>query len=469
MALVRRPESYLWLLFAVAPWPGLYVAMIWNLDAFKLGLLLAPLVLLLRLPHHETRLFRVLAALLGYALILAAWQVITHEVVEFDVLKHLDIQVRLAAANYLFLCRLLLVFLVCSVARTQTALRSCIHAYVGSAAVLGLYGLIQEGSFLAQGNPITFMHDKGILGDANRIATADIFGVTFLRIYSFCMEPKDLALFMAPAIAFVSTTLSVGARDFGRRSFQWVLLTVLCAAALLTFSTSLLIVAPLMLLGIELAGPRSNSSRAVRRFAVIAALLLIASPVLEEMWKVRVDQRLSSGETTILQKSREAPALEFLVDHLPRSLVGYGVGTQAFYLPSYMPAEFREMANSSDVVVGMDSFWFSLLLDLGIPGVLLVGMACLQCLGRGSKRHDSSWPYRAAFLATVVMSIPQQGDLRSGILWLFMGLAYQARSMVRAQTIQAHPLLIRGDRTLAVCGAPTEARAWQDIAAPPRR
>jgi hypothetical protein len=353
----------------------------------------------------------------------------TKEVAAFDQLGHLSLPARLTAANTLFLCKLLVAVIACNIVRSRADALGCINAYVHSVFVLALYGIVQELAFLATGNPLTPMYTHGLLGGYQRVAAAEVFGVTFLRVHSFSMEPKDLALFLVPAIAFLSASLSVARANRGRRDwFRWTQLAIMIAAGLLTFSTSLVLAIPPTIVAVELIRPSLRLKKKGRRAFAIILICLCAAPLYSVLWSVRVGDRVAASRTGIFQESREAPAIQFFEDHLPRSLFGYGVGTQAFYLPTYMSPEFRNMVLMADASAGIDSFWFSILLDLGLPGIILVAYACKVGLGIGKASAGSlaNWPYRAAFLGSILICVALQGDLRAGVIWLFMVFAYRA-------------------------------------------
>src|ERR1017187_386346 len=261
------PRWYLRALCATAPWQGLYLIMVWNLDAFKIGLLLSPILfLVIRRSAPTGKLLLPLLLLAAYALCLVGWQVMTKEVAAFDQLGHLSLSSRITTANGIFLCKLLVIVLICKVVKSREEARTCINSYVTSVSVLALYGLVQEAAFLATGDPITPIYTAGLFGEHQQTVTADVFGFTFLRVYSFSMEPKDLAFFLVPAIAFVSASLSVARSERRRHNWlRWTQLAIMSAAALLTFSTSLLVILPLTMLAIELIRPTSRLMKRGRR------------------------------------------------------------------------------------------------------------------------------------------------------------------------------------------------------------
>jgi hypothetical protein len=130
---------------------------------------------------------------------------------------------------------------------------------------------------------------------------------------------------------------------------------------------------------------------------MIAAFALVILPSLFLLFSVWVLGRF--GDTTeLLQESRERPAVGFFLAHLPRSLVGYGVATQAFYLPSEMPVFWSVETVNGAVVANVDSSARSLALDLGVPGVLLLASFYLTVFRR-LRRLPGSHPLAATLLS----------------------------------------------------------------------
>jgi hypothetical protein len=208
-------------------------------------------------------------------------------------------------------------------------------------------------------------------------------------------------------------------------------------AGALTFSSSLYLMAPLLVATFVLMQPDRNLVRAAWQAAATATVVLFlglvpyAASFLTNAWTARTTERFSEA-IDVLQVSRERPALEFAQSEFPRPLLGYAVGAQAFYLPAWMPAEYRQSIFDANASAGVDSFWFALFLDLGIPGVVLFCWACMLALRTPRNGSASNtWPYRAALIGTLIMSIPLPSDLRSGLVWLMLGVCWRYRELSR--------------------------------------
>jgi hypothetical protein len=407
--LATRRRLYLRSLFATAPWIGLYVSTKWELDLFKVGLLFVPLVLTQVRLSSKNRTPLLFAAGLG-ALALGhwAWQLMSGELTCGMTGSRPDFE-RLSVSVGMLLLRLaLFVYILGAVRSTEEAL-SCLRWYCGSMFALACYGLLQEAAWLLARTPITPIYRAGILGQFVEFATVQVGSVELLRVHSFCREPKDFALFATPAIAFLGWQV-VFARGGGQQGSRVLQLLIILTAAMLTFSSSLLLILPVVVGMLFWMAPKRRVSRVVRLIVALITLL----PVWWFFSRERVLRRFSRFDD-LLQVSRERPALEFWRWNLPRSLLGCGVGTQAFYLPDWMSPEFgRVEAN-----VGIDSFWLTVLLDLGLPGSILMAGIVFHLLRRRPVGRGSL-ALRAAAIATTLASIPLQGDLRSAVLWLML-------------------------------------------------
>jgi hypothetical protein len=425
LALLPRPKWYVRALFLTAPWMGLWVKAVWMVDPFKIGLILAPLLLISAGRLRPIRgLATPLMLLAGYLGMLFAWQLVSGEVSAMDDLQHLDANGRLAVATGMQLLRIAAAVVIIKFTATIEEAKRCADSYVLSVTILSVYGLAQETTFLLTGSPITPMNFYGLFEGGGSWFTMNVFGIDFARLYAFCGEPKDFALVLVPAIAYV---YAAGRRRAVLGSRWWrqkIQLAVLITATLLTFSSSVLLLAPLLLLAVETAINRNAIGGAMRRAFVVLPVILILLPALGAFWTLRVTERFKQPED-LLQESRERPAAEFFLDHIPRVLLGYGVGTQALYLPAYMPAEYKYRMLDYQGAAGVDSFWFTVVLDLGVPGALLY-LWCLREAFRSSRRAIRvTSPFRAALVTLVFAGIPLAVELRSAVLWLFLALAYR--------------------------------------------
>jgi len=428
LLMLRRPKLYVVALFVTAPWIGLWVKLIWMLDPFKVGLLLSP-ILLLRV-HKLRRLGAVtlpLAAFAGYAIALMAWQFLSSEVTQFDRLHHLTLSGRLMSANGMFLLRVGLAMIVATVVNSSKDARRCLAAYTMSVTILAMYAIIQELSFALFGDPITAIKKFGLFDAASAYFPVDVFGIQLIRASAFSNEPKDLALFVMPAIAYAYTSMK-GEGSSARRIWRRVQFCCLLCAGILTFSSSLLLVSPFVLVTLEALQPNRKLKHLLPRYIMYACVALFLLPTVSEVWKLRVTGRFTQRKD-LLQEAREGPAFDFFEDQFPRVLAGYGVGTEAFYLPAYMPDEFRYTLLDYQAAAGLDSFWFALLLDLGLPGVLLFVWCCIKVLRCSAVAKRPTWDYRAILITILITGIALPVDLRSDVLWLFFGLALRAQQL----------------------------------------
>lgn len=420
LVLARRHSSYLHALFATAPWMGLYVVLKWQIDPFKAGLLLAPMMLIRVRGALLNR--RLVFCTFGLGIIAALhllFQLGSHEIAAYDVVQSLGANERLTVALSMFVLRLILFLYVLAAIRSLEHAESCLRWYCGSMFVLACYGLVQELVYLSTGSPITPIYRAGILGSFNEYQALDIGSVTLLRVHSFCGEPKDLALFAAPAIAYLGyqALLKRGARP---RATSVIQLVTIITASLLTLSSSFLLVLPVLIIGaIILSGRRLGRLRIV---LAVTAFALMLAPVWVQLSGARVFDRFAKADD-LLQPSREQPALDFWIEHMPRSLLGFGVGSQAYYVPSKMPNDFLIGAMQLGHSVGVDSFWLSMLLDLGIPGIAItLIISCSVIFGKQIKTPRLA-ALRGAALAVVLICIPLQGDFRGAVFWLMAGAA----------------------------------------------
>ena len=366
-------------------------------------------------------------AFAAYAILLMSWQFVSSEVKQFDRLNHLTLSGHLASANGMFLLRIGLVAIVVTVVNSGKDAQRCLAAYTTSVSVLAAYAIIQEMSFALFGSPITAIKQYGLFDGASVYFPVDVFGIQLVRASAFCNEPKDLALFVMPAIAFAYTSMK-GAGSPGQRAWRRAQFCCLLCAGVLTFSSSLLLLGPCVLVALEVMQPNRKLKQLLPRYIMYACVALFLFPTVSEVWRLRVTARFTERKD-LLQQAREGPALDFFKDQFPRVLAGYGVGTEAFYLPAYMPDEFRYTLLDYQAAAGLDSFWFSLLLDLGLPGVLLFGWCCLKILRSPAVARRRTWEYRAVLVTMLITGIALPVDLRSSLVWLFFGLALRTQQI----------------------------------------
>jgi hypothetical protein len=433
LVMLLRPKLYVIALFVTAPWMGLWVKLVWMLDPFKIGLVLSPLLLITSGKLRRIRGVTVpLMAFVICSLLLMSWQFASGEVTKFDQLNHLGLIGRLVAANGMLLLRIFLLVIVASILSTGEDAHRCISSYAISVFVLAAYAILQELCFLLFGNPITSIYQFGLFQGGSVYTPIDIFGIQMLRAYSFCNEPKDLALFIMPAAAYAYTSMTAERSRRGRTWHRVQFWCLLCVG-ILTFSSSFLLLFPLVLMVLELLQPNRSIQRLLPRYVIYGCVTLLLFSMLSEVWRVRVTMRFKeTGD--LLQTSREGPASRFFSEQFPRALVGYGVGTQAFYLPTYMPDEYRHRLIDYQGAAGLDSFWFSLLLDMGLPGTIIFGWLCLKVLRCPAVAKRRTWEYRAALIALLIAGIALPVDLRGATLWLFLGLA------LRTQQVFSRPI-----------------------------
>jgi hypothetical protein len=440
-----RPRKYLGALFALAPLGGIWVQFGWMMDLFKIGLIMSPL-LLLRESGPLGKIARPVAGLLLWAASLLGWQLATHEIQSADSVGHIDFVGRMIVANGMFFLRVLLLVLIGVVIRTREELQGILKAFVWSVFLSSVYAIGQEVAFVT-GAPLSGVNTVGLQNLVWVFPTVQVGNMTLVRVNAFSPEPKDFALFLVPCMALLWSSRSGGGPIcLGSSKLYWLQVGAMTVAGALTFSSSLYLMTPLLVAVFVLLQPKRNLERVVRQAVAAAALVVFlvlvsyTAPVLPSAWTVRTTERFS-GAIDILQVSRERPAWEFVRKEFPRSLLGYGVGTQAFYLPALMSAEYRQSLLNANAAAGLDSFWFGLFVDLGIPGVVLFCWACrlaLRTSRNGSKA--STWPYRAALTSALIISIPLAGDLRSGLVWLMLGVCWRHRELSRTCTLPGHVL-----------------------------
>jgi hypothetical protein len=115
--LLLNPRWFVVALFVTSPWAGLYVTPGWELDAFKAGLILSP-ILLLRIfrPSPLRDIKWPLTLLIVYASGLSLWAVVAREPLQFDISSTVQYEPRVIVQYLVFLLRALLPFVVTSVA-----------------------------------------------------------------------------------------------------------------------------------------------------------------------------------------------------------------------------------------------------------------------------------------------------------------------------------------------------------------
>jgi hypothetical protein len=420
VVLARRQSHFLYGLFATAPWAGLYVVLQWQLDLFKVGLLFVPLMLVRARTVGRNRTLLILTASLGLlAAVHLCWQLGSQEIEAYDVVHSLSTSQRLSVAFTMFVLRLVMFLFVIAAVRSLAVAQSCLRWYCNSLFVLGCYGIIQEVVYLLWGDIITPIYRAGVLNPLGDYQAVMVGPVSVLRINSFCGEPKDFALFVTPAIVYLGHYILQETRTRARL-MAIVQLIVITTAAFLTLASSLLLMMPIILVVIVML-----SARGMRR-ARIALLALAMGTALWPVWsmfsEVRIFERFQ-GFNDLLQISRERPALHFWLEHMPRSFLGFAVGGQAYYVPANMPLGFMREAIKLGHSVGIDSFWLSMLFDLGIPGLTITVVIIASTIFHRRMTDRPAAPLRGAAIAAALISIPLQGDIHSAILWLMAGAA----------------------------------------------
>jgi hypothetical protein len=449
--LLTRPKLFVTALLVSAPWPGLFVRAGWEFDVFRTGLLFSPLLAARGLRPRRLGGSRFpLLLLAAYAAAVGAWALGSRELLEYDAARIVPFDERIAVQTVLFAWRCALPLLVVSIGEGDRDIEKWLNAYAWSVFVLCSYGLLQAVAFLSLGTPITPILRDGLFGNVTEYATVNILGRDLLRVHSFSREPKDLALFCVPALAWLFVRVSA---PWGRRRrADQVRFVVISACALLTFASSLLLMVPFMFVLIERLRPKMRIHRSLRYWVGAVGTLALLLPLFLMTSQNRVWQRFQSI-SGLIQPSRERPALEFLRESWPRSAFGFGVGTQAFYLVSRMPAEYAQKVLDHRVAAGADSMVVSTLADLGIPGLLLA----LWCVGSAlrTKRNDAVvWAVRAAMAATTLMSLPLNPGQQGALLWLLIGLTCLAKW-------QFGPRVFRLRLTPDVAGRPAGERHTQ--------
>lgn len=456
IVMAGRQSHFLYGLFATAPWAGLYVVLQWQLDLFKIGLLFVPLMLVRTRSAGRNRKLLILTASLGIlAAVHLVWQLGSHEVEAYDVVDSLSTSQRLSVAFTMFALRLALFLFVIAAVRSLAVAQSCLRWYCNSLFVLACYGIIQEVVYRLSGNVVTPIYRAGVLNALGDYQAVMVGLVDVLRVNSFCGEPKDFALFATPAIVYLGHYVLLETRSRAR-SVAIAQLVVITAAAFLTLASSLLLMMPIILSVIVILS--ANGMRRVR----IALLALALGTALWPIWnlfsEIRIFERFQ-GFNDLLQISRERPALHFWLEHMPRSLLGFAVGGQAYYVPANMPSSFMQEAIRIGHSVGIDSFWLSMLFDLGLPGltITLIIIGSTIFYRRMSDRPVA--PLRGAAVAAALISIPLQGDLHSAVLWLMVGAAAGVATSPGARQVIGLPALKIGATQPLLLGAKCRSQA----------
>ncbi|MBI4874392.1 MAG: hypothetical protein HY822_07155 [Acidobacteria bacterium] len=437
--MLARPRLFIAALFAAAPWLGLYVTVGWEVNAFKCGLMLSPLLAIHGLRSSRLgRVGRPLLLLVLYGCAASGWALVAKEVVVHDVLNVVVYEFRVLVQVFVFLLSAALPLLIVSAGRSVADIEKWMNAYLWSVFVLCGYGLVQTLSYLAFQNPITPIYRDGLFGTFSEFATVDILGLRFLRVHSFSREPKDLALVCVPALAWLFVRVSTPGLLQGRsRRIDVCQFVVIATCALLTFASSLLLMLPVLLVAVELIRPVFETTRRIRYGLRVAGVLALGIPLFAIVAQKRVIDRFHGPTQSLemesfIQPSRERPALDFLLSTWPRSALGYGIGTQAFYLPNRMPAEFSKQVLDQRTAAGVDSLVIGTTADLGIPGLVLYTMIFLAALTTRRNEAEIVWPVRAALLAALLMGIPLNPAQHGGILWLLVGQACLLRALQRS-------------------------------------
>lgn len=463
--LLARPRAFVTALFATAPWLGLYATLGWEINAFKCGLLLSPLLLLHGVrPGRLGKAGRPLAALVLYGVAASGWALAAREVIVYDVLNVVAFELRVLVQLLVFLLSAGLPLILTTVGRTAVDIERWMGAYIWSVFVLCVYGLIQTLAYLAFADPITPIYRDGIFGAFSEFATVDILGFSFLRVHSFSREPKDLALVCVPALAWLFVRVSTpGVTQRRSRRIDLCQFAVIAACALLTFASSLLLMLPVLLIAVELIRPVFERTRRARYGLRVAGVLALGIPLFAAIAQKRVVERFHAPNQSVqvesfIQPSRERPALDFLRNTWPRSAFGYGIGTQAFYLPSRMPAEFSKQVLDQRTAAGVDSLVIGAFADLGVPGLVLYTILFLAALSTRNNEAHIVWPVRAALLAALLMGIPLNPGQHGAILWLLIGQACLLKALQGSSyALQWQTAVCSADYRLSQAGLPNPA------------
>lgn len=209
------------------------------------------------------------------------------------------------------------------------------------------------------------------------------------------MHPVTVGMF-----AMVGTVmLAAGAGPAWLRSRVWLrtgTALMMLAVLLLTRTRSVLLLTPLALLAYLMLQGKGRAVRASVGAALVALAIICLSPVRGEVW-VALNRGGGGGQLlTLNDRLPQWSDVLQVVSQRPIHGFGYYAGTR------FGPYADR-FANryGSDEAVVLDGTWASTLLELGVLGLIALGLFVAMSFVSISRRDDGPKNYRAAHLAVV--------------------------------------------------------------------
>jgi hypothetical protein len=134
------------------------------------------------------------------------------------------------------------------------------------------------------GNPLMYARAGVDIKDVTFAGT--LFGVTVLRVSSFFGEPKDVALYIMPALAYVWTKVRLpGLRPERHAWVRKVQLVLFLIVGLLSFSSSFILMLPVLFVTLMVLEPRMTRQR--KRVWLSILVLLCTTPLFAALWQTR--------------------------------------------------------------------------------------------------------------------------------------------------------------------------------------
>lgn len=249
-----------------------------------------------------------------------------------------------------------------------------LRSLIAATTVLVLFGILEQLCHLA-GFDVGGVYYGGLNGGAATHLHFSAFGIDFKRIGSFAHEPKMLARWIIPStVVLIFDSLRSGTLT-GKTSRSRNLAFLHMFALLFTFSTSGYIVFLLSLVvplfsAIRDHGRKLRYACMVFLIGTIAAFYMSQSGLFEKVIGRKIEIYGS-----LLQGGSDGPGWNFLQQNPLASIWGAGWAMQGFYLPQYISKDFEFVYGSyADIGFGgfgVESGWLSLILNVGLIGLIL--------------------------------------------------------------------------------------------------
>jgi hypothetical protein len=302
-------------------------------------------------------------------------------------------------------------------------LTAVVRIYYGVAVCASVFAILQTIIFVLTGKAVFFLSIFG--GISRPIIRGDIFGI-LPRATGFSGEPAHMATFLYPALYLALVVL------LKRNTISFLKSRIAAVVVVLgmmsTFSLSAFVGLAVILPYIYLQNKKKN-------WRTIFALLLACSFVLVLAYNVPVfNKRINDIYERIQDPEKEWRATDLstfatvsncyvtwksLTDnnYLGTGLKTHGLYFDKYLYTGYMPSQVLMELNTEDA----SSLYLRLLSEMGIPGILLMGLFLVKYRihGAGSLNIVNT----AALFYIVLFSI-RNGDYMSLMLWFFIALYY---------------------------------------------